>query len=76
MVPVRPRSRKNTYQRKEEEFNSVVNDILNDGEQDELAILAGVGGEVKLPGIDNRESGNMRNSAEKLEYTMTSFIQR
>lgn len=53
-----------------------MNDILNDGEQDELAILAGVGGEVKLPGIDNRESGNMRNSAEKLEYTMTSFIQR
>ena len=48
--------------------------VLNDEENDELAILAGVGGDLVLPGIHNNRAGPTRNSAEQLEYTMTSFI--
>ena len=48
--------------------------VLNDDENDELAILAGVGGDLMLPGINNNHGAPIRNSAEKLEYTMTSFL--
>ena len=53
-----------------------VGEVLNDDENDELAILAGVGGDLQLPGIGNRGDGALRNSGEQLEYTMTSFLKR
>ena len=39
-------------------------EVLNDDENDELAILAGVGGDLQLPGIGNRGDGALRNSGE------------
>ena len=52
-------------------------EVLNDDENDELAILAGVGGDLVLPGIGNGgQGGALRNSGEQLEYTMTSFLKR
>ena len=52
-------------------------EVLNDDENDELAILAGVGGDLVLPGIGNGgQDGALRNSGEQLEYTMTSFLKR
>ena len=61
-----PRPRRDTAQRKDDEFNSVVNDILgDDGEHDELAILAGVGGDLKLPSIVNRSVYDDKNDNEQ-----------